>query len=130
MARQHQGIVIDRNEDRDPKAGEIAYRNSPDGEGGKQQPDEDLAACLQREICEELGAGVEVNGELGIYKHAYTHYRVTLHAFYCRLHENAQPQPIQVQALRWVKLAELDGYPMGKIDRQISRDLLQREATC
>jgi A/G-specific adenine glycosylase len=98
--------------------------------GGKQQPDEDLAACLQREICEELGASVEVNGELGIYKHAYTHYRVTLHAFYCRLHQDARPRPIQVQALRWVKLAELDGYPMGKIDRQISRDLLQREATC
>ena len=98
--------------------------------GGKQQPDEDLVACLKREIGEELGAEIEVDQQLGIYKHAYTHFRVTLHAYYCKLQNGTQPQPVQVQALRWVELVELDEYPMGKIDRQISRDLLQREAGC
>jgi A/G-specific adenine glycosylase len=98
--------------------------------GGKQQPDEDLVACLKREIGEELGAEIEVDEELGIYRHAYTHFRVTLHAYYCKLHNGTQPQPLQVQALRWVELPELEGYPMGKIDRQISRALLQREARC
>jgi A/G-specific adenine glycosylase len=98
--------------------------------GGKLQPDEDLVACLQREIGEELGAEIEVDEQLGIYKHAYTHFRVTLHAYYCKLHNGAQPQPVQVQALRWVELAELEEYPMGKIDRQIARDLLQREVRC
>ena len=98
--------------------------------GGKQQPDEDLVACLKREIGEELGAEIEVDEKVGIYKHAYTHYRLTLHAYYCKLHNGTQPQPVQVQALRWVQLAELEEYPMGKIDRQISRDLLQRAARC
>jgi A/G-specific adenine glycosylase len=98
--------------------------------GGKLQPDEDLVACLKREIGEELAAEIEVDDQLGTYKHAYTHFRVTLHAYYCKLHNGTQPQPVQVQALRWVELAELGEYPMGKIDRQISRDLLQREAGC
>ncbi len=98
--------------------------------GGKLQPGEDLLACLKREICEELAADIEVDEQLGTYKHAYTHFRVTLHAYYCRLHNGTQPRPVQVQDLRWVGLAELEEYPMGKIDRQISRDLLQRAAGC
>jgi A/G-specific adenine glycosylase len=92
--------------------------------GGKVQPGEDLTACLQREICEELNAEIEVGSALGTYRHAYTHFRVTLHAFACRLKNGAQPTPVQVDDLRWVELDELQDYPMGKIDRQISNQLL------
>ena len=92
--------------------------------GGKQQPGEDLPACLQREICEELGAAIHVSGQIGVYRHAYTHFRVTLHAFHCTLADGHQPQPLQVNDLRWVSPAELPDYPMGKIDRLISHDLL------
>jgi A/G-specific adenine glycosylase len=91
--------------------------------GGKQQPGEDLPACLQREIEEELDASICVGAELGVYRHAYTHFRVTLHAFHCALKGEKQPRPLQAQDLRWVTLAELSGYPMGKIDRQITGDL-------
>jgi A/G-specific adenine glycosylase len=98
--------------------------------GGKLQPGEDLAACLQREICEELGASVAVQERLGVYRHAYTHFRVTLHAFHCTLANGNQPQPLQVNDLRWVAPVELVAFPMGKIDRQISRDLLAQEAAC
>jgi A/G-specific adenine glycosylase len=90
--------------------------------GGKQHEGEDLLACLQREIREELGVAVQVGEELGVYQHAYTHFRVTLHAFRCRLYEG-EPQPIEASALHWVTTEELAGFPMGKIDRQISRDL-------
>ncbi len=96
--------------------------------GGKTQPDEELDTCLRREICEELGVEIEVGEQLGIYRHAYTHFRVTLHAFCCALPNGDQPRPLQVDDLRWVSLNELAGYPMGKIDRQISQDLLAREA--
>jgi A/G-specific adenine glycosylase len=92
--------------------------------GGKQQPGEDLPACLQREIREELDADVCVGPQVGVYRHAYTHFRVTLHAFHCALRHGASPRPVQPQALRWVRLEELTDYPMGKIDRLISRDLL------
>jgi A/G-specific adenine glycosylase len=88
--------------------------------GGKQLPGEDLQVCLKREICEELGIDIQVGDSLGIYRHAYTHFRVTLHAFCCRLAEPGQPRPLQVNDLRWVQPFELPGYPMGKIDRQIA----------
>jgi len=87
--------------------------------GGKQQNGEDLPTCLRREICEELGVEIQVGAQAGIYRHAYTHFRVTLHAFYCQLIAG-EPQPLQASELRWVKPVELADYPMGKIDRQIA----------
>jgi len=54
--------------------------------GGKLEPgDADLPACLRREILEELGVEIQVGALLGVYKHAYTHFRITLHAFACAL---------------------------------------------
>ncbi len=93
--------------------------------GGKLQPGEDLPACLQREIREELDAEIDVQGQLGVYRHAYTHFRVTLHAFYCTLRDGSEPRPVQPTDLRWVLPADLKDYPMGKIDRQIARDVFQ-----
>jgi A/G-specific adenine glycosylase len=92
--------------------------------GGKLHPGEQLAACLQREIGEELGVEITVGSIFGVYRHAYTHFRVTLHAFHCSLSNGEQPQALQVEDLRWAYLAELHNYPMGKIDRQIALDLL------
>lgn len=91
--------------------------------GGKLQPGEDLPACLEREIREELGVEIEVGAPIGVYRHAYTHFRVTLHAFDCRLAEAGEPRLLQVNDIRWVKPAELNQFPMGKIDRQISNNL-------
>jgi A/G-specific adenine glycosylase len=90
--------------------------------GGKLEPGEDLAACLQREICEELGVEIGVHEPLGVFRHGYTHFHVTLHAFHCSL-ESGEPQPLAHHALRWASPAELPDYPMGKIDRQIARQL-------
>ncbi len=92
--------------------------------GGKQQEGEDLPACLRREITEELGVEVAVGAPLGVYYHAYTHFRVTLHAFECSL-VKGEPQAIEVNDLRWALPAELTGYPMGKIDRLISRRIIE-----
>jgi A/G-specific adenine glycosylase len=91
--------------------------------GGKQQDEEDLPTCLRREIYEELGAEIKVGEQLGVYQHAYTHFRVTLYAFWCTL-ERGEPRPIQAADVRWVSPAELSLYPMGKIDRQISQTLV------
>lgn len=93
--------------------------------GGKLQPSEDLASCLQREICEELNVKIRVGEPFGVYQHAYTHFKVTLHAFRCTLANGEQPEPVQVQDFRWVTREELAGYPMGKIDRQIALRLMK-----
>ncbi len=88
--------------------------------GGKVEHGETPEAALRREIREELGTEIAVVAPFGRYRHAYTHFKVTLHAFLCRLTGPA-PRPLQVQALRWVLPAELSDFPMGKIDRQIAR---------
>jgi A/G-specific adenine glycosylase len=95
--------------------------------GGKLQPGENLASCLQREIHEELGAEITVGGSLGVYRHAYTHFRVTLHAFACSLTDGALPRPIEHTALAWVAPHDLTEFPMGKIDRQIAKRIDIRE---
>jgi A/G-specific adenine glycosylase len=93
--------------------------------GGKLQEGEDLGDCLRREIYEELGVDVAVGAQVGIYRHAYTHFRVTLHAFYCQL-EQGEPQALEATALRWVPPEALAEYPMGKIDRQIAAQIINR----
>ncbi len=92
--------------------------------GGKLKEGESLPACLYREIEEELGTEIQVGEQLGVYQHAYTHFRVTLHAFWCRL-VGGEPRPIEASDLRWVTPPELLDYPMGKIDRMISKDILK-----
>lgn len=55
---------------------------------------------------------------LDVVQHAYTHFRVTVHAFRCELVSMSVNE-----SLKWVKLGELDNYPMGKVDRQIARKI-------
>lgn len=95
--------------------------------GGKLEPGETLPACLRREIGEELGATVLVGAKVGVYRHAYTHFKVTLHAFECTL-EEGEPLPLDAAELRWVSVADLPNFPMGKIDRRIAADLATQTA--
>lgn len=90
--------------------------------GGKVEAGETLPAGLRRELVEELAVEVEVGAALGVFRHAYTHFKVTLHAFYCSLLAG-EPQPLVASELAWVQPAELVEYPMGKIDRQIAQTL-------
>jgi A/G-specific adenine glycosylase len=90
--------------------------------GGKQEAGETLPAALRREIQEELACQIEVAEEIGIYRHAYSHFKVTLYAFHCSISEG-KPQAREAQALAWVNLDQLDDYPMGKLDRSIARTL-------
>lgn len=92
--------------------------------GGKLLEGENLDTCLKREIREELNIAIHVGEPFGIYRHAYTHYRVTLHAFLCAMENGDKPKPIQAENMQWSKISELSGFPMGKIDRQIAKNLL------
>jgi A/G-specific adenine glycosylase len=91
--------------------------------GTLEENDADLRACLEREIREELGVGVQVGDFFGKFKHAYTHFKITLHAFLCQLTGAEEPRNLESEALAWVRVSELSEYPMGKVDRQIARKL-------
>ncbi len=96
--------------------------------GGKCEPGEGLSACLQRELCEELNLKIQVGQPFGVYQHAFTHFRITLHAFLCTLN-GSKPHLKEHTDLRWVTPVELADFPMGKIDRQISNRLLLASET-
>ena len=91
--------------------------------GGKLESGETLSTCLQREIQEELGCLIEVGEPFGQYQHAYTHFRISLHAFLCRI-VDGQPSSLEAQQIAWVARKDLGQYPMGKVDRQISARLI------
>lgn len=91
--------------------------------GGKLEDGEQLQDGLSREICEELGVEISVGEKMGIYRHAFTHFKITLHAFYCSL-VAGEPRPLHASDLRWVIPQELPKYPMGKVDRQIAHRLI------
>lgn len=88
--------------------------------GTLEEEDFDLQTCLRREIMEELGVKIGVGNAFGTYNHAYTHFKITLHAFLCDLFPGEQPQSIENDGIAWVALQELADYPMGKVDRLIA----------
>jgi len=90
--------------------------------GGKQEENESLPETLEREIKEELDATIQVGEHLGTYQHAYTHYKVTLHAYHCRLVSEDLKMNYHSD-LVWAPLETLHSYPMGKLDRIIAKQL-------
>ncbi len=66
--------------------------------GGKQEPAESLPECLTRVLMEELGVTVQVGKEIGVFKHAYSHFKVVLYAFDCLI-TAGDPAPWPVR--RW-----------------------------
>jgi A/G-specific adenine glycosylase len=92
--------------------------------GGKlEETDGSLAEGLQREIQEELGLKIIVGAAFGVYRHAYTHFRITLHAFLCVPAAGEQLDSAAHPEARWVLLQQLTDFPMGKVDRLIARRL-------
>jgi len=91
--------------------------------GGKQDPGESMEACMRREIQEELGVDVQVGDLLGIFPHAYTHFKVNVHAFQCLI-LSGEPQALDHDQLCWAALPDLGSYPMGKVDRLIANLLI------
>ncbi|MCB2209318.1 A/G-specific adenine glycosylase [bacterium] len=95
--------------------------------GTLEDSDPDLPACLRREIMEELGVDLEIGEVFGVYKHAYTHFKITLHAYFCTLPDGVEPETIECDELAWVAPSALVNYPMGKVDRQIADRLMRAE---
>lgn len=93
--------------------------------GGKQEPDETLPDCLQRELREELAIEVEVGELFRVVQHGFTHFSITLHAFHCRW-ISGEPQKLGVHDWAWVTEEELPRYSFGKADRQIISALSER----
>lgn len=97
--------------------------------GGKlEASDADLSACLRREITEELGIDIRVGEKFTVVRHAYTHFRITLHAFHAQ-HVRGEPQAIDCADWRWITHDELEQYPFPVTDQKIIAALEEMRST-
>ncbi len=91
--------------------------------GGKQKASESISQCVRREIEEELGIQVRVGPKLAEVDHAYSHFKITLHAHRCRYVSGA-PQTLGCRAWRWVSPSQLKEYAFPTANQPILRQLL------
>lgn len=77
-----------------------------------------LADCLQHALDAALGIEIQVGEPLPAIEHAYTHFRITLRPFLCRMLGGAVA-PRAYAAARWVAPADLAAYAFPVTDRKI-----------
>ena len=87
--------------------------------GGKCDAGEALAACLARELREELDAAARVGVEIFTTTHAYPERCVELHFFRCEL--DNEPRPQLGQEMRWVRRDELATLEFPPADVELIR---------
>jgi len=92
--------------------------------GGKCEPGENHAACLARELREELGVDVRVRDELLVTSHAYADRRVELHFIQCDV--VGEPAPQLGQEMRWVKRADLAMLAFPPADAELIEVLMRQ----
>ena len=80
--------------------------------------EQDPATELEKALKSANRLQVKRGEALGIVHHAYSHFKVAVHAFWCE--SVSIPKD---KNLKWVKITELDEFPMGKVDRQIAEKL-------
>ncbi len=93
--------------------------------GGKREQGESLEQCLRREIMEELGIRIRVDGPFMNLKHGYKHFRFTLHAFQCT-YLRGRPRTIGCAAYRWIQIEELQNYALPWADQKLAAVLRTR----
>ncbi len=90
--------------------------------GGKVEPGETRPEALRREIAEEMALEIAPGDFLVEVAHAYTHFRITLHAFHAA-YTGGEPQHIGVADHAWVTLADVERYAFAVTDRKIIQAL-------
>lgn len=91
--------------------------------GGKQEKSETLEKTLIRELKEELNVEAAVFDKYKELKHAYSHFKITMHAFWCKI-TAGEPIARSSDRLEWVHLNRIEDFPFPKANKSIINDLL------
>ncbi|MEX1010818.1 MAG: A/G-specific adenine glycosylase [Balneolaceae bacterium] len=84
--------------------------------GGKKFEHESIIETVERELKEELGVEVDVADKIMAIDHAYSHFSITLHAYWCTIRAGTV-EPKSSDRLEWVSTTELHNYPFPKANR-------------
>lgn len=123
------GIIVD------PETGKLLIARRPEDAmlgglwefpGGKQKKGEQITKTVKRELHEELGVEVSLFEKLMELKHAYSHFKITLHAYWCKI-DSGIPEPKSSSELRWVFPAELEKYPFPKANKTITESIVKSD---
>ena len=86
--------------------------------GGKVNEHESIQACIERELCEEIGINVKCTDFLVRIKHAYSHFSIDMKVYWAA-HVSGTPSPIVPQKIKWEAIDQLRRYPFSKADIKI-----------
>ena len=106
-------------------------RRPPDGllgglwafPSGKRDPGESLENALLRSLREKLQVRAVIQTKVGAVRHAYSHYRITLHGFYCGISEGALPEG---EGKGWLPGRGEGTFALPRADRKLI-EIIRRE---
>ncbi|NND71370.1 MAG: A/G-specific adenine glycosylase [Rhodothermales bacterium] len=95
--------------------------------GGKRKAGEPLEKTCLRELSEETGFSATITGELDTVRHAYSHLKVKISPFVCRLDEQSPPARISISEdgtgtpgdFRWIEIDEIRDFAFPRANRKI-----------
>ncbi len=86
--------------------------------GGKQEQDETLKDCLEREVEEELGLKVRADKTLLTVDHEYDLKAISLHVMSCTI-LGGEPRTIQCQEIKWLDPMDLSKLEFPPPDQKV-----------
>ena len=96
--------------------------------GGKVESGESHAGALVREVREELGLDVEVGDRIASVNHAYTHFKITLYLYGCKVLAG-KPEARYHTSLKWMRPADFRNYAFPAATLRLFPELGVRECT-
>lgn len=92
--------------------------------GGKLDPNESAAACLEREIDEEFGVGIDIRTPLPPSEWHYEKFSIRLHPFVCTMN-GGRISLTEHKAIRWLAPEDLPSLDWAEADGPVLHSYLQ-----
>jgi A/G-specific adenine glycosylase len=91
--------------------------------GGFIESADRAKADLRKQIKKDLGVVVKVEKYLASVDHAYTHFRLTLHAYACDI-VGKTPRRLNGRTWQWLRPEAFGTLPFSKVDRMIAQAVI------
>ena len=92
--------------------------------GGKIEKGEDAAACLIREIREELDLKIEVGAEIMVVEHQYPDRKVILICHWCQFVQG-EVKTLGCHSFKWVSTGDMKDYDFSEADLPVVEYLVK-----